>query len=166
MLFAAIVDDRIIGPYMLPTNVDGETMLMFFRQYLGEFREKIPQEFRDDVWIMFDGAPIHTYCRFREYVARKFHGRVIMKYCRIPWPPRSPDLNILDFFFWGVLKTFIYEKYPNPPQSVEECCERIREAVGNISKGMIRRAQQNILKRVHCCLRHNGDIFEHHLKLL
>jgi len=28
---------------------------------------------------------------------------------RVPWPPRSPDLNPLDFFFWGYSKNIVYD---------------------------------------------------------
>ncbi|EFN85682.1 hypothetical protein EAI_02991, partial [Harpegnathos saltator] len=30
----------------------------------------------------------------------------------IEWPPRSPDMNPLDFFFWGYLKDCIYKTKP------------------------------------------------------
>jgi len=25
------------------------------------------------------------------------------------WPPRSPDLKTLDYYFWGYMHTFVYE---------------------------------------------------------
>ncbi|GFY24318.1 hypothetical protein TNCV_1013671 [Trichonephila clavipes] len=27
----------------------------------------------------------------------------------ITWPPRSLDLNLMDFFFWGQLKSLVHE---------------------------------------------------------
>ncbi|EFN88750.1 hypothetical protein EAI_03344, partial [Harpegnathos saltator] len=30
----------------------------------------------------------------------------------IEWPPRSPDMNILDFFFWDYLKDRVYKTKP------------------------------------------------------
>lgn len=28
----------------------------------------------------------------------------------IQWPSRSPDLSVLDFFFWGYLKNEVYKE--------------------------------------------------------
>ena len=28
----------------------------------------------------------------------------------IKWPPRSPDLTLIDFFFWGVVNSKMYKK--------------------------------------------------------
>ncbi|GFU61892.1 hypothetical protein TNCV_1644651 [Trichonephila clavipes] len=27
----------------------------------------------------------------------------------VTWPPRAPTFNLLDFFFWGHLKSLVYE---------------------------------------------------------
>lgn len=68
------------------------------------------------------------------------------------------------FFFWGVLKTYVYEKYPDSPQSIEEVNARISEALASITPDMIHRAQQNIIKRAKCCLAQEGGLFEHLLR--
>lgn len=139
-------------------------MVRFFERRIQDLRNTIPEQWRDTAWIMFDGAPCHTCNEFRHYIEEQFNGRVVMKYSTIPWPPRSPDLNILDSFFWGTLKTYIYEKWPNPPGSIDELNRRIGEAMGSIPPEMIRRAQRNIIKRAKCCLAANGGHFEHLLK--
>jgi hypothetical protein len=42
------------------------------------------------------------------------------------WPPRSPDLRPIDFFFWGFVKDFIDD--PPLPTTLHELKTRIREA--------------------------------------
>ena len=43
----------------------------------------------------------------------------------IDWPPRSPDLTPMDFFFVGVVKNKVYER---KPQTVDEMREFITDA--------------------------------------
>jgi hypothetical protein len=45
------------------------------------------------------------------------------------WPPRSPDLNPCDFFFWGCLKDKVYN---SNPRTEEEPEETIRNEITNI----------------------------------
>ncbi|EFN69121.1 hypothetical protein EAG_14837, partial [Camponotus floridanus] len=55
--------------------------------------------------FMHDGAPPHYTGIVREYLTNNFGNKWIGRGGPIPWPARSPDLNPLDFFFWGHLKT-------------------------------------------------------------
>ena len=49
----------------------------------------------------------------------------------IDWPPRSPDLTPMDFFFWGgVVKNKLYER---KLQTVDELKEFITEAFMDIN---------------------------------
>ena len=50
------------------------------------------------------------------------------------WPPLSPDLTPCDFFFWGYLKTKVYEQRP---QTLEPLKEAIRQEVAAITPEMI-----------------------------
>ena len=52
----------------------------------------------------------------------------------IPWPPRSPDLNPLDFYLWGHLKALVYAT-PVPDEEIHrarivEGCDTIRHSPG------------------------------------
>ena len=38
----------------------------------------------------------------------------------VEWPPSSPDVNPLDYFFWDLLKTKIYQGTAGEPFSSEE----------------------------------------------
>jgi hypothetical protein len=51
-----------------------------------------------------DGAPPHFSCHVRPFLDRDFPNRWIGRGGEaVPWPPRSPYLNFLDFF--GFFKT-------------------------------------------------------------
>jgi hypothetical protein len=44
----------------------------------------------------------------RDVLSKRCHGRWIGRGGPIAWPPRSPDLNLLDFYLWGHLNTLVY----------------------------------------------------------
>ncbi|EFN85235.1 hypothetical protein EAI_02325, partial [Harpegnathos saltator] len=50
------------------------------------------------------------------------------------WPPRSPDLTSLDFYFWGYIRDIVYSQKPT---TVEHMKNRIRQACRNINVGVL-----------------------------
>ena len=75
----------------------------------------------------------------------------------VEWPPRSPDLNPLDFFLWGYLKSIVYT--PLPP-NLDDLQHNIEQAVQNIDVQVIRKSVRNIRHRARLCLQANGGYFE------
>ena len=49
----------------------------------------------------YDGAPAHFSIAARQVLNDKYPNRWIGRGGPVPWPPRSPDLTPLDFFFMG-----------------------------------------------------------------
>jgi hypothetical protein len=64
-----------------------------------------------DLWViaewMHDGAPAHFSHAVRDVLSNTYHNRWIGRGLTA-WPPRLPDVNPLDFYLWGQLKTFVY----------------------------------------------------------
>jgi len=50
------------------------------------------------VWFQQDGATSHTARASMEVLRQKFPGRLISRFGDVPWPPRSPNLSLCDFF--------------------------------------------------------------------
>ncbi|GFT76601.1 uncharacterized protein TNCV_3678361 [Trichonephila clavipes] len=48
----------------------------------------------------------------------------------VAWPPYSPDLSSLNFFFWGHMKSLVYE---TPVATVEDLTSRIVVASTDIA---------------------------------
>ena len=65
-----------------------------------------------------DGAPPHFSLRIREFLSKQFSAnRLIGRGFGHPWPPRSPDLSPLDYYFWGTLKARLYHNFkPTSPE--------------------------------------------------
>jgi hypothetical protein len=73
----------------------------------------------------------------------------------IPWLPRSPDLNPLDFYFWG---TF------NPePAHVNELWNRLQVAADTIRNNPenFQSIKNSFIRGVRTCFLQNGTNFEH-----
>ncbi|KAG8274617.1 hypothetical protein J6590_103969 [Homalodisca vitripennis] len=52
-----------------------------------------------NVFYMQDGAPPHYLSDVRDFLNDRIPGQWIGRDAPIAWPPRSPDLTPLDFFF-------------------------------------------------------------------
>ena len=63
-------------------------------------------------WFQQDGATSHTARQSMAAVRELFGNRVISRFSDIPWPPRSPDLSVCDFFLWGYFKNRVYTTQP------------------------------------------------------
>ena len=107
-LWAGILGDQLIGPYILPNNLNGAAYTVFLRDVLPELLQDVPHEVRANMWLQQDGAPPHYARVTRDHLNLVYPNRWIGRLGPIRWPARSPDLNPLDFFFWGRMKELIY----------------------------------------------------------
>ncbi|GFS84936.1 uncharacterized protein TNCV_1305501 [Trichonephila clavipes] len=62
-----------------------------------------------ELWFMHDDAPTHFSIAVRNHQNAAFPMRWIRSDGPIAWPPRSLDLNRLNFFSWDHLKPLVYE---------------------------------------------------------
>jgi hypothetical protein len=112
----------------------------------------IPQLDEDDqeghIHFQQDGAPLHYLEAVREYLDTRFLGRWIGRAAPIAWPPRSPDLTPLYFFFWGFVKDRVY--VPPLPANV----------VAKVTPEMLSRVWQEIDYRWDVCRITNGSHIE------
>jgi hypothetical protein len=53
------------------------------------------------------GACMMVLCAVRDVPSKTYHDCRIGRGGPTAWPPRSPDLNSLDFYLWGHLKTLV-----------------------------------------------------------
>ena len=62
---------------------------------------------------------------------RFFSQRVTSRFGDVPWPQRSPDLTVPDFFLWGYLKSKVCS---NRPTDLHTLKGNIWEEIANISE--------------------------------
>ncbi|EZA46903.1 hypothetical protein X777_01029 [Ooceraea biroi] len=75
------------------------------------------------------------------------------------WPARSPDLNSVDFFLWGQLKSLVYA---TPIQNEEDLRNRIIDGYKRIrnTPGIFERVRQSMERRVEACIMTAGGHFQ------
>ena len=161
-VWVGIIDDHLIGPYFFPQHLNGEIYRQFIEEDLPLLLEDLPLQLRNDMWFMHDGAPAHFSLLAREYLNRVFADRWIGRGGPQAWPPRSPDMNPLDFCVWGYLKSLVYT---TPVENIDHLRNRIVDGCNTIrnTPGIFWRIRASLRRRTHACIMANGGHFEQFL---
>ncbi|XP_011859565.1 PREDICTED: uncharacterized protein LOC105557041 [Vollenhovia emeryi] len=129
-VWAGILCNRIIGPFFIDGNLTSEKYVNLLNDNIIPAIQAIVGDAFENVWFQQDGAQVHFALIVRNVLNNVFPDRWIGRRGTIEWPPRSPDLSPLDFFYWGYLKSKVFETKPN---DIEELKHRIVEASNDIS---------------------------------
>ncbi|GBM64382.1 hypothetical protein AVEN_101466-1 [Araneus ventricosus] len=81
----------------------------------------------------------------QQYIRDTFQQQVIGDGGCVEWPPRSPDLNPLDFFLWGYIKQRVYA---TSPPTLQELRNSITDACASVSPAML----YNVQREVQSCV--------------
>lgn len=158
-MWTGILNGQVIGPFELPENLNGNNYLEFLQNDLPTLLEDVPLNIYRDMWFQQDGCPAHYARPVRDYLNREYPDRWIGRLGSILWPPRSPDLNPLDFFYWGCIKEKVYSK---PIQNLTELRQRIAETAEEINtRRYARLVKRSFMRRCRACIRAEGKQFEH-----
>ncbi|GBM12798.1 hypothetical protein AVEN_247573-1 [Araneus ventricosus] len=96
--------------------------------------EDLPLSDLRNVWFQHDGDTPHKVSSVQQYIRDTFQQQVIGYSGCVEWPPRSPDLNPLDFFLWGYIKQRVYA---TPLPTLKELRNRITDACASVSPAML-----------------------------
>jgi hypothetical protein len=104
---------------------------------------------------MHDGAPAYFSRAVRDVLSNVYHDRGIGRGGPAPWPPRSPDLNPMDIYLWGHLKTLVYA---TPVDNEEALHHHIVDACQTICNylAIFERMRPSIMRRVEGCTESHG----------
>ena len=99
-LWAGIVNEHLIGPIIIDGTLTSDK---YFELMVTEIGPRITDfGLNDDLFYLHDGYPAHNYRPGVAFLRESFPRRVIGTYEEpLSWPARSPDLNIMNFFFVG-----------------------------------------------------------------
>lgn len=159
-VWAGIYNNRIVGPFFLQENLTGERYLQLLDTQVIPALE-VNGQLPNNIWFQQDGAPPHYARIVRERLDRTFHHRWIGRRGTYEWPARSPDLNPLDYFLWGYLKSKVYVNRPN---NLQELTERITQEIQRITPVVIANVTRAFTNRLAYCQEVNGAQFEHLIK--
>ena len=157
-VWAGLFRDRVIGPFFIDGNLNGETYLPLLIDQIVPAIQELVRENLNNVWFQQDGAPPLYRVIVKDYLDTTFANRWIGRRGAMEWPARSPDLTPLDFFLWRYLKSKVYS---TKPQNLDELRQRITNTCTDIQPEMIQSAIQNFYVRLGQCQEVNGGHFEH-----
>ena len=110
---------------------------------------------------MQDGAPCHCTNLVLEWLNEKFADRIISRKSFIHWPACSPDLNPLDYYFWGMAS---YEVYQTNPETLLDVMEAVTAVCAIVGSPEVKKSVRNIRKRLEKCAQQDGGHFQHLVK--
>ena len=157
-VWAGVLGNHVIGPYILPNRLNSPTYLVFLRDILPDLVEEVPLQERVGMWLQHGGTPAHFGDNVQEYLDVTFGECWIGRGGPTPWPPRSPDLTPLDFYFWGSMKELVYSTLV---ENEIELLGRIVEA-GDV----IEEENANIFQPMEVRFRACNRVNERHFKQL
>ena len=73
--------------------------------------------------------------------------------------PRSPNLNPLDFWFWGALKARVF--HTDPPETLDELKARITDECRRFTVEELQTATSSLLTRLQVVVENGGGHIEH-----
>ena len=113
-------------------------------------------------WFQQDGALPHFANIVRNFLDSTFPGRWIGRRGSVDWPPRSPDLTPLDFFFWGAAKEYVYKERPTDVEDMKRKITDYFRLVNN-NPELCQKVCRSVRHRCELCVDAGGFQFEHFL---
>ena len=151
-VWCGISSDGILGPYFF----DGNVTAVAYRDLLVDFAG--PHLIDNLLYLQQDGAPPHFGNIVRDWLninlPHRWIGRGGQFDLNFPWPPRSPDLTVCDFFLWGYIKEQVYAR--GSPATLDELRESIQEECDNVPLEMCARACRSVPSRYEDCIAYDG----------
>lgn len=157
-VWCAVSYHGIIGPYFFDQNLNRNSYLDMLQNFLTNELDELPLNYRMEMFYQHDGCPAHYAGIVRQWLNTEFHDNWIGRDGPILWPPRSPDLTIMDFYLWGRLKQIVYSEPLDNDE--EQLKNRIQNAVQSLSILEIRRSFNEFRARIEICAEKGGALFE------
>ena len=126
MVSAVITWKGVSQPFFIGGNgikVNGASYLKHLRDDLIPAVEAMyPNK---DFTFVQDSAPSHRANQVQNFLKQKLKSRFVKN---TDWPPKSPDCNPLDYYFWDRVQEKVYDgHYCYPFATIDESRRRIRD---------------------------------------
>lgn len=156
-VWCGIIRSEIVGPFFIENVLTGHTYSQLLLGEIENFLDNIPINQRNSLIWQQDGAPPHNARVVVEFLNNRY-PTWIGRNGTIPWPPRSPDLNPLDYFLWGALKQKIYDQVVNNRDHLRQL---VREEIDILNNSnFYDNVIDNFIKRCNICIQNNGGHVE------
>lgn len=155
-VWAGILGTRIIGPFFIEGNLTGQKYLELLQNQIVPALQALDINV-NEIWYQMDGAPPHSTMAVRNFLEQTFPHRWIGRGGELSWPPRSPDLTPKDYFYWGYLKSKVYN---GELTDIAHLRQRILQASNEITETELNNVISEFYDRLIYCMQVNGGIFE------
>ena len=105
------------------------------------------------LWLQQDGARVHSNNEVIDFLKGEFNGRVISNRLDFSWPAKSPNLNLLDSFFWGAAEAEVNKK---KPKMICDLKNVVEDYANQITRDTLHRVVDKFLERVKICYQEDG----------
>jgi len=133
-VWCGVIGDQLSGPYIFPHHLTGDIYANILQDELPALLENVPLQTRRQMYYQHDRAPPHFSQVIRQYLNHKFPNRWIGCGGAQNSPPRSLDLNPLDYHVWGYMNAMVYAHKVNMR---EELLQPILSATRSISNAAV-----------------------------
>lgn len=113
------------------------------------------EEFRERIWLQKNGSPTHY----------SHPNRWIWRGGKIAWPPRSLDINPLNYFLLGYFKEAVDKKTNNSERELRGKFNIMVERV-KINRPTLRSLERNFIRRYWLCNSVGGRHFVHLFQII
>lgn len=158
MVWCGIYHDTIVGPFFFEGSVTGKAYLAMLRSFVQDWLDTIPLVPLMNMWFQQDGASSHFVVAVRKWLDETFPGKWIGRGGPVAWPPRSPDITPMDFYFWGFIKSLVYI---DRPQTLQELKQRIIAATRAVRPETLQHVRDGLKSRLEHVIAVNGRHIEH-----
>ena len=158
-VWIGLTSEFVLRPFFFEESINSDAYLRMLQMHV---RPQLSRRQLSSIIFMQDGAPPHFATRVRDYICETFSQEgVISRGCAHPWPPRSPNLNPLDYWFWGWLKAKVY--HTDKPRSLLQLRDKITDICNAIVPEELEAGVDHIVHRLQLTIDSDGDHFEHRL---
>ena len=148
----------VTRPYFLETKIAKVNAQSYENHLKKQLLPNIDKLYPNNDYIYAqDGATSHTAGSTQNYLKERLgRGRYLTK---LQWPPSSPDLNPLDYYFWNQLSNKVYEgRNGKPFDNEEQLKKRIRQVWNDaVDIEAIRKAIKQFRCRLRAVVFTNGN---------
>jgi hypothetical protein len=144
----------------LPHRLTGNHYRYFLLHVLPNLLEDVPLAVRAQMWYMHDSAPAHFSRAVRDVLNNTYHDQWIGRGGSTAWPPRSPDLNPLDFYLWGHLKPVCIKLLLKTKRHLT-IAMWMPVRLSATTPGIFERMRRSMMRRVEACTESHGGHYEH-----
>ena len=154
MVFGVISSDGHVMPphiFEMGLMVDTEIYLQVMETVVLPWIKQVAHN-RPWVWQQ-DSAPCHVSKRSLAWLEEHCYDFITKN----KWPPSSPDLNPMDYFFWGVLENQINQC---PHTTKASLIASVKEQCISIDREMVKKACESFRTRIECVIKAEGNYVE------